>query len=579
MKIKGKLFLGLGALFVFIVLIVILSSFYLNKLSSDTKNILVANYNSLSYSREMMLALDDDITNLKSAKRFSDHLEHQQKNVTEIGEQQATEKLNNDYTLLKANPNDAQQYKLIRKDIADIMQLNMEAIQRKSIIAAKTADNAITWITLVGTLCFIIAFTLLVNFPGNIANPIKELTLSIQHIASENYSERVHFRRFDEFGEMASAFNTMAEKLEEYNNSNMAKLMTEKKRIETLINNIHEPVIGLDENKHIIFINNEALQITNLKAGNILGKPIQDIAVSNDLVRILIKDFFEKQGKNEPLKIYADNKESYFQKEIIPIDITPTGEKEMQHIGDVIFLKNITPFKELDFAKTNFIATVSHELKTPISSIIMSTQLLANVQVGDLNSEQQNLLESIKDDAARLLKITGELLNMTQLESGKIQLQIAPSNPVEILEKAIQNNRTIAESKNIKLDISVPENLPLIKVDADKISWVVSNLISNAIRYSYEYSIVYATISLNEQLSTLNIIVRDTGQGIAPQHINRIFDRYYRIPGSKKEGTGLGLAISKELLEAQEGTISVQSELGVGSTFNVAIPIYSQAQS
>lgn len=135
----------------------------------------------------------------------------------------------------------------------------------------------------------------------------------------------------------------------------------------------------------------------------------------------------EKENlKKEPVKIYADNKESYFEKEIIPIKIIPTGEKEEKLIGNVILLQNITPYKELDFAKTNFIATVSHELKTPISSIKMSLQLLENKQVGELNEEQKSLVESIKDDAQRLLKITSELLNMTQVESGTIQMSVLP---------------------------------------------------------------------------------------------------------------------------------------------------------
>ena len=137
--------------------------------------------------------------------------------------------------------------------------------------------------------------------------------------------------------------------------------MMEKKRIETLINNLNDPVIGLDENKKVLFMNNVALKIAGLNAENVIGKAIQDIAVQNDLIRILAQDLFgieERQSiiKSDPVKIYADNKESYFEKEVIPIKIIPTGEKEERLIGTVILLQNITPYKELDFAKTNFIA-------------------------------------------------------------------------------------------------------------------------------------------------------------------------------------------------------------------------------
>ena len=573
MKIKDKLILGLGSLFLLILLIIGLSVFYVNRLSDDTKNILVANYNSLAYSREMLLTLDENILSPDVSQRFEQSLRKQEANVTEIGEREATQKLRIDYENIRNNSKDTSLYITIRKDLADVMMLNMEAIQRKSDIANKTSGDANTWLMAIGTLCFIIALTLLFNLPGNIANPIKELTLSIKSIAAKNYSERVNYDTKDEFGEMAVAFNSMAEKLQEYNNSNVAKLMTEKKRIETLINNIHEPVIGLDENKRILFINDEALNITNTSSEQIIGKPAQDVAMGNDLIRMLIKELFEPVADKGPLKIFADNKESYFQKEIIPINIIPTGEKVEQHIGDVIFLKNITPYKELDFAKTNFLATVSHELKTPISSIKMSTQLLENEKIGALNTEQSSLVSNIKEDAARLLRITSELLNMTQLESGKIQLQIAGAQPENILNRAIENNAAAANEKHIQLQLDIPENLPMIHVDADKTAWILSNLLSNAIRYSYEYSTIIASISLNAQHSTLNFSVKDNGQGIAPQHLPHIFERYYRVPGSKKEGTGLGLSISKDLIEAQKGTITVKSDYGAGSEFVVTLPV------
>jgi nitrogen fixation/metabolism regulation signal transduction histidine kinase len=218
-------------------------------------------------------------------------------------------------------------------------------------------QTLIFWVTLVGTICFLIAFILLVNLPGNIANPVKELTGSIKQIAAQNYSQRVHFEKHNEFGELATAFNSMAQKLEEYKAGNLEKLMIEKRRIETLINNMKDPVIGLNEAKQIIFMNDNALKITGLHKEDVIGKSVQDISVSNDLVRLLIQDLFipeNKSGENKkaPIKIYADNKESYFEKEIIPIKIIPTGESEEKLIGNVILLQNITPYKELDLQTT-----------------------------------------------------------------------------------------------------------------------------------------------------------------------------------------------------------------------------------
>lgn len=570
MKIKIKLLLGVGILFAMIILLTLFSILFVNKLSGDTKNILVANYNTLDYSRKMEIALNNNINLPENQKLFIENLQLQHKNVTEVGEQELTDSLALHYDGLQRNSSDSALLLRIREDINDIMLLNMQAIQRKGKIAEDSAETSKFWITLLGTICIIIALTMLFNLPGNIANPIKELTASIKQIAAGNYSQRIHFTKQNEFGELAASFNTMAEKLEEYQASSLQKLMIEKKRIETLINNMNDPVIGLDENRKVLFMNDMALKIAGLKTEEVIGKPVQDIAVKNDLVRSLVKELFsgakDQDEKKQPVKIYADNKESYFEKEIIPIKIIPTGESEEKLIGNVILLQNITPYKELDFAKTNFISTVSHELKTPISSIKMSLQLLENKQIGTLNEEQESLVKSIKDDAGRLLKITGELLNMTQVETGSIQMSVLPSSPKEIVEYAVNANKTAAEDKHIKLEISIPEHIPSVLADKDKTAWVLTNLISNAIRYSYDDSTVEIHISLAE--NKVKFAVADTGQGIAPEYIDKVFDRYFRIPGSKKEGTGLGLSISKEFIEAQEGSIAVKSEFGAGSTFS-----------
>ncbi len=572
MKIKAKLTLGVGLLFLCIILLAGLGTFYINALSKDTQNILVANYNTLNYSRNMIIALDEDITTSKSIKKFSENLISQKNNITEIGERELTDKLSEDFENVKSNPNDSLIYISIRKDLADIMLLNMQAIQRKSDIAKRTANDAIWWIALTGTFCFLIAFILLINLPGNISNPIRELTEGIKQIAAEKYSERVHFEGHDEFGELAVAFNTMAQKLEEYNNSSLSTIMFEKKRMETLINNMHDPVIGLDEKKIILFVNDEALKILGMKIEELTGKFAQDIAVRNDLMRSIVQELMpSKEGKQDkkPMKIYADNKESYFDKEIVDITITPTGEKEQKHIGHFIVLRNITPFKELDFAKTNFIATISHELKTPISTIKASLQLLENKNTGALNEEQKQLVESIKDDGNRLLKITSELLNLSQVETGNIQLSIQNSDPSKILQYALDAVKGQAEQKQIKLEVKTDKDLPLIKADAEKTTWVLINLLTNAIRYSHEKSEIL--IEVKKEVGNIIFSIRDFGKGIESKYKEKIFTRYFQVPGSSKSGTGLGLSISKEFIEAQGGNINVDSELGVGSTFAVTL--------
>ena len=277
-------------------------------------------------------------------------------------------------------------------------------------------------------------------------------------------------------------------------------------------------------------------------------------------MRTLLREDPEKKD----LKIYADNKESYFSKDVLVV----TNNTET--IGQVIVLRNITPFHELNEAKTNFIATVSHELKTPISSIKMSAQLLTDLRVGQLNGEQQELIRSITDDADRLLKITGELLNMSQVETGNIQLKLQPASPVTIVDQAVQAVLSQAQQKGIRINAVVADDLPLIQADVEKTSWVLINFLTNAIKYSPDQSGVEVTANRNKD--KVEFLVTDHGRGIDEKYLPRIFERYFKVPGTHdRNGTGLGLSISKEFIGAQGRKIWVSCWLGEGSRFGFTL--------
>lgn len=563
MRIKTKLTLGLGLLVTLIVFLGAIGAMYIHFLKLDTRNILHDNYNSLLYAKSMLRALD--LSGDTRLAQFEEQLKKQEKNATEAGEQEMNSTLRTYFEAYKANGQRPEDLLQIREWLIEVMEMNMHAIELKSELANKTALQATIWIAIAGTACFAIALSLFLNLPSNIANPIQKLTASIKQIAANNYKERVFWDKHDEFGELAQSFNSMAQKLEEYNSSHVAKLMRQKKRIEALINSMSDVVIGLDEAMQVIFVNDEACKVLGLEEQEMVGKSSKDIAIYNDLMRSLVKEIHSEQVDKELLKIIYNDKENFFDKQFLHIEITPTGEEHKEIVGHVIILKNVTEFKELDAAKTHFIATVSHEFKTPIASMKMSLQLLKNEQIGILNDEQTILIDSIQDDAGRLLKITGELLNLTQIESGKISINRIPCEVEPIVQYAVDTNHMQAERKEIRLEVTVPETLYPIKIDAEKTTWVLTNLIANAINYSHESSIVKVCVSQDEQATTIKI--KDDGMGIPPEYLGRVFDRYFRVPGTHREGTGLGLSISKEIIEAQQGTIRVHSEYGVGSEF------------
>ncbi len=560
MKLKTKLGLGLTFLFVVIITFGVLSVFYINRLSTDSKSVLKNNLESLVYSNNMLKQLEDIPLRKEAATEFEKNLKKQEANITEPGEKEATQEIRKNLSVLLNNTGDSTTYSLIRQSVQTVNDLNQQAIIRKNERAKKTAENAILWLSIIFAVLGLITFTFVINFPSVISTPVRALNDGIREIASKNYSKRIYLKQTDEFGDLANAFNSMAEKLDEYENSNLAQLRFEKSRIETIINQMKDGIIGLDTKRNILFLNAVAERLLGLKEAEIIGRYAPDIALNNDLVRTLLQDETKKE-----LKIFADNKESFFTKDVL--EVTNNGAV----IGLVIVLKNITPFHELNEAKTNFIATVSHELKTPISSIKMSAKLLADKRVGELNTEQDELVKSIADDSERLLKITSELLNMSQVETGNIQLKMQPVNPSRIIEEALQAVQFKAQQKGITFKTAIMAPLPQVQADLEKTSWVLINFLTNAVKYSPENSTIDVVARRNN--NTIEFAVQDYGKGIDEKYLARIFDRYFKVPGTTEHNsTGLGLAISKEFIEAQGGTIKVESQITSGSRFSFELP-------
>ncbi|HWZ02674.1 MAG TPA: ATP-binding protein [Mucilaginibacter sp.] len=562
MTIKNKLRIGISFLFLLAIICCGLSIYYVNRLSDDEKNILKDNYESVQYTKYICVAIDAStgMLNSQQINVIEKNLYAEEHDITEPGEGKLAATLRSKFEALKkVTAGDAVAAGLhadIRQLSYGIMQLNMTAIERKYASATSSSNSATLIMAFVGSFLFLVAFSFVVNFPGYIANPIKELTESIKEVSKRNYHQQLNFKSNDEFGELGQAFNTMTTKLDEYEHSNLANILFEKKRIETIINSMHDAIIGLDEKSFIIFANEVACTMIGIPEHGLVGRSAPEVSQENDLLRnLLISD-------QQKMKIFADGRESYYTKEVFPV---LNREKV---IGKVIILKNITEFQQLDDAKTNFIATISHELKTPISSIKMSLKLLEDDRIGSVNPEQRQLLENIDEDARRLLQITGELLDMAQVETGKLQLNFGKTHPGNIVDYAVKALKTTAEQKQVTINVQCDQNLPDVRADLDKTTWVLINLLSNAIKYSREKSAVDLVVKIYKA-DEIEFSVQDHGRGIDQRYLSRIFDRYFKVPGATTEqtGTGLGLAIAKDFIEAQAGKIGVESEIGEGSRF------------
>lgn len=574
MKIKTKLLVGMSILFALILILGAASVTYVGKLSGATENILAANYNSLLYAKRMLSALDAVGSDPHALDTFADNLARQQANVTEVDESDATARLSRLFDAARSSPT-PENLRRVRTALTDIMSLNMATIVRKSQTADALASNAIFWLSLLAAGAILIALALAIYIPLSITRPIRQLVDGIVEISNRNYGKRLDFSSSQEFAEVAHSFNDMAARLHEFRQSTLADILRSKRYIEAVVNSITEPIVGLDEHHIVLFANDAALSVLNLRRDAIIGKSAAEVGLKNDLLRRLIRELIGPDANPEPLKIYADNKESYFQAHYIRMHSpAPEGTDEPQeehYLGDVILLKNITEFKELDSAKTTFISTISHELKTPLAAIMMSLKLLDDKRVGELNDEQRALSASIRESSDRLLDITGELLKMTQVEAGKLQLNPKITKPIELIEYAIKANQVQAGRFGCHIELDYPEKISKLFVDSEKIAWVVTNLLSNAIHYTPENGRVI--IGARQTDNTVEIYVKDFGKGIDPRYQQSIFDRYFRVPGTKVQGSGLGLAISKDFVEAHGGTIRVESEVGKGSTFVIRFTI------
>jgi len=581
MNIKNNLRAGIGFLFMVSLLISGLAAYYIYRLSDDAKAILRDNYSSLIFTKNINQALDlPGIPNNNQLETIELNIKNEENTITEPGEKALADTLYADFRRFSKSLNQpglaAELRSKMKKSSYGIMQVNMRAIEHKDEKANNTANTAIFIFVFITSLCFLIVFIFSIVFPDFITKPIKELTEGIKEIANKNYNKRLLFTSKNEFSGLAEAFNQMAAKLFVYENSSQAKIKQEKLRVETIVKNVTDGIIGFDENAMIISINPVAVKLLGIDEKEFIGRSSKQAAADNDLFDKLIN---ETEHFND-LKLYLDRKECYFTKELFeiytPDEEYPFGKSEIvsKRIGYFILLKNITRFYKLDEAKTNFIATVSHELKTPISSLKMSLKLMEDKRYGTITNFQKELINNINDDSDRLLKITSELLDMGQVETGQLLLNFGSSHPQNIIKYTCETIRFIAEQKEITLNIKCPKSLPEVWADLDKTTWVLINFLSNAIKYSPMESVIDITVKKFSS-TRIEFSVKDYGKGIDEIYLPRVFERYFKVPGSDfaVSGTGLGLAIAKDFIEAQGGEIGVESTIGEGSRFFFLLPV------
>lgn len=324
--LKQKLRFALIFIFGLMLAVVAASHFALFKITDRTKNIFKANYESLEFVEQMRDALD-----AADFQNFEKTLQKQEANITEIGETEATAALRDSFSKLKNAPADTLARRQMLRQLAEIHQLNRAAIIRANDATYRQSEQFSFWLALLGTLAVLLAFVFIFNFPEYIARPVERLTEGIRQIAQKNYAVRIHEHSHDEFGEQTRAFNDLAQRLEGWEQSNLATVVRAKQRVEAVIALFPDAVVGLNEERKIIFINPPAAALLALKPEEIAGKSALDLALHNDLLRELLKN---ETGSTSDLKIFADGSEQTFETSTREI-LGSTGER----IGQVLWLR------------------------------------------------------------------------------------------------------------------------------------------------------------------------------------------------------------------------------------------------
>jgi signal transduction histidine kinase len=239
----------------------------------------------------------------------------------------------------------------------------------------------------------------------------------------------------------------------------------------------------------------------------------------------------------------------------------------------LIVFSDITQYEELDRLKSEFVAKVSHELKTPLTSMGMAVGILGDEIVGNLSDKQKELILSMREDYNRLNKLVKEILELSRIESGGIQLEFKPTDIKMLLKGCIKTFSLQCEEKNIKLRYISNGDVPLISADYDYLSRAVGNFIGNSIKFIDKGGEINLSADSND--SNLVITIADNGPGINPEYLDKIFDKFVQVSGTKPGSVGLGLTIAKEIIELHHGSINVWSKPGQGSKFEITIPVQS----
>ncbi|SFC64222.1 HAMP domain-containing sensor histidine kinase [Clostridium uliginosum] len=593
-------------LIVFILLTIgnsVVSISYFNKLERSIDLIMDANYDSVVAAQNMNDALErQDSLELSfifedneflSSEHESNHMKFLEwiykakNNITEDGEKEILEVIEKNYTDYSNKIKDLESVKAkegnekvnryyynnifplfqtLKEECNELLNINQQSMLNMRGKSKELANSARYCTVIISALVLIIGLSIIGYLLKKIIHPIEDLAVGINKISAGNYEYKIPLKREKEINYILNDFNDMAEKLKQYEKLNINEILREKQKAEGIIESIDFPIIVTNDDNKVIMLNKSAERLFDVKEKNTLNRHFLECIEQREVFNIIQKarnSVKEYKGFND-IEIDQNDNKVYFR-----ISANPIWFENNENIATVTIMQDITKFKEIDNMKSDFISNVSHEFRTPLTSICMAVGLLLE-ENNEGRESQTELLTIIKEDSERLDNLVSELLDLSKMEAGKIEMDIKDVDIKDVINQVKRTFKIQLQEKNITLNINTKTITRKARVDINKISWVVVNLVGNALRYTKIDGTGVIEIKAKEVNNTMLISITDNGEGIPEQDQKIIFEKFIQLKDSSGQITGnsgLGLAICKEIIKAHLGDIWVDSKLGEGSTF------------
>ncbi|WP_114496346.1 two-component system histidine kinase PnpS [Fontibacillus phaseoli] len=428
------------------------------------------------------------------------------------------------------------------------------------------------WYLMAGGLLLLFLAAAVVSYrvAAGLTRPLEHITKVANRISGLDYDARVNLNRKDEIGQLGQTINGMADSLQQQ----LKVIHDNEDLMQSVLANMTGGILMVDCFGRVALINREAERILHLRGEQILGKPYQDLKRNYEFMKFVEEGITAKELITEERNVY-DPEEL-----ILQFDGVPMFEDDGSYRGMLFLLQDVTDIRRLEVMRSEFVANVSHELKTPIAAVKGFAETLLAGGVKDEETER-SFLQIIHDEGERLNRLIGDILELSKIESKRVPLEYAPVHLKELFDSIFEMLQPAATKKSIVMLQNIPEHL-FIEGDEDRLKQIFMNLLSNAISYTLEGGKVRVDVEVlgeAEEEEKVRVTVSDTGIGIPKKDLPRIFERFYRVDKARSRssgGTGLGLSIVKHLSELHRGTLRVESKVGEGSSFILELPFMQQ---